>query len=156
MREVPQRQQSDRRRAPRGGRRPYDRAGCGPAVLVADSFSPVRESCARYLRSRNFAVAEAETRESLTAQLLECPPRLILTESTLPGDPTTEQWIDWLCASQVPVILIANAEDSRLQPPATAGILRKPFTPTDMIAEVRRVLRETDLFSTMQQRSTGA
>jgi len=116
----------------------------------------VRESCARYLRSRNFAVAEAETRESLTAQLFERPPRLILMESALPGDPPTEQWIDRLCASQVPVILIANAEDSPLQPPATAGILRKPFTPTDMLAEIRRVLRETDRFSTMQRRSTGA
>jgi uncharacterized phage protein gp47/JayE len=53
------RQGSDRRRAPRGGRRPEDKPGFAPLVLVVgDGRQPERESEA-ILARLNFAVAPA-------------------------------------------------------------------------------------------------
>src|SRR6266480_2418028 len=51
-----QRSLSDRRRVPRGGRRPTDRPGKYPPVLVAESYDGVRMSCARYLDRFHFHV----------------------------------------------------------------------------------------------------
>lgn len=53
------RQGSDRRKAPRGGRRPEDKAGFAPLVLVVgDGRQPEREAEA-ILAKLNFAVAPA-------------------------------------------------------------------------------------------------
>ena len=42
--------------------------------------------------------------------------------------------------SDIPVIIMANAEDDTALP-RVAGLLRKPFSLAEMLEEVRRVLR---------------
>src|SRR5579862_1517915 len=138
----------DRRLVPRGGRRPSDKFGRYPSVLVADSLASARQSCVRYLQRLNFEVVEARSREELAARLVTSPPCLILAESTLPGAAVTSDWLDVLRAHDIPVFAIANRPEDV---PGVAGVLPTMFALNEMIAEVRRVLRETDRFSTAQQ-----
>src|SRR5947207_6813601 len=143
MLQTPQRRSDpDRRRVPRGGRRPYARPGRHPALLVADSYEGARRPCARYLHRLNFDVSEAETGEQVLARILQAPPRLILAEWTLPSMPggRLTQWLSQGHRTKdIPVILIANAADPATPLPSVAGVLRKPFTLAQMITEVRRV-----------------
>ena len=150
MSELQRRDEPDRRRVARGGRRPYDQAGRYPSVIVADSFDGARRPCVSYLHRLNFDVIEVSTREEMAARLQRSMPRLVLAERALPGGQGTRHWLDVLQWCEIPVIVIANTEESNTPLPAGAGLLRKPFTLAQMIAEVRRVLRETDRFSTMQ------
>ena len=150
MPEIERRGQPDRRRNARGGKRPYDRPGRYPPVLVADSYEGARRPCARYLQRLSFDVSEAANTEEALAGVLKSPPRLILAEWRLPGSfgPKPSQWLDPTLLSTIPVILIANTEDPGARPPQVAGILRKPFSLDQLIAEVRRVLREKYPFPT--------
>jgi DNA-binding response OmpR family regulator len=167
--DTERRGQLDRRRVARGGLRPYDRPGRYPPLLVVDSYEGARRPCARYLQRLSFDVSEASNGEEALAKIQKSPPRLILAEWTLPVLSTL--------TNEVPVILIANTEDPSLRPRVVevptltnkvpvilsantedpsprprvvevAGILRKPFTLPQMIAEIRRVLREKYPFPT--------
>ena len=55
------RQGSDRRREPRGGRRPGDVAGFAPLVLIADEDADSGEMCEALLATRRFAVARVDS-----------------------------------------------------------------------------------------------
>jgi CheY-like chemotaxis protein len=138
-----QRSGSDRRRVPRGGRRPSDRAGRYPQVLVAESYDAVRHACVRYLRQFNFDVVEAADGEQALARIVESPPQLVLAEWNLPSM-SAGRLAQWIAQrrpdSDIPVIVMANAVDRDSAMPRVAGLVRKPFSLTDMLAEVRRVL----------------
>jgi hypothetical protein len=55
------RQGSDRRREPRGGRRPGDAPGFAPLVLVADEDADGGDMCEALLATRRFAVARVDS-----------------------------------------------------------------------------------------------
>ena len=145
-----QRSLPDRRRVPRGGRRPTDRPGKYPAVLVAESYDGVRMSCARYLDRFHFHVVEAADGEEALKQITAKPPQVILAESNLPLMPASRlaQWLsqNWR-TRQIPVIVLTGdmepsetlvSEDFRN---VVAGVLAKPFTLRLMLDEIRRVIR---------------
>lgn len=136
----------DRRRVPRGGRRPGDRPGRHPTVLVADSYESARRPCVRYLDLFNFDVVEAGDGEEALAKIVARPPRVILTEWALPAMPVPRlsQWLAqrWR-TSGIPVIVIASTDEPQIAGAAVAGVLMKPFPLKDMLEEVRRVLRLT-------------
>jgi CheY-like chemotaxis protein len=139
--------QADRRRVPRGGRRSTDRAGKHPAVLIAESYEGVRQSCSRYLDRFHFQVAEAADGEQAIARIAGDPPQVILTELNLPSMPAwrLKQWLSqsWR-TRQIPIIVLADnldgsaAEQLRQQ---MAGVLMKPFPLGRMLDEIRRTLR---------------
>ena len=134
----------DRRRAPRGGRRATDRPGRYPPVLVAESYDGVRLACARYLQQFNFEVVEAADGEQALARIVSTTPQLILTEWNLPSMPAVKlaQWVAQRRADGgIPVIVMANAVEGDGALARVAGVLRKPFSLSEMMAEVRRVLR---------------
>jgi DNA-binding response OmpR family regulator len=133
----------DRRRVPRGGRRATDQPGRYPPVLVAESYDGVRMACARYLQQFNFHVVEAADGEQALAGIAAATPQLILTEWNLPSMPaeTLAKWVaDRRAERGIPVIVMANSVESGALP-SVAGVLRKPFSLSEMMAEVRRVLR---------------
>jgi CheY-like chemotaxis protein len=139
-----QRSGSDRRRVPRGGRRPADRPGRYPQVLVAESYDAVRHACVRYLRQFNFDAVEAADGEEALARIVESSPQVVLAESNLPSMPAGRlaQWIAQRRPDRdIPVIIMANAVEQEAAMPRAAGLVRKPFSLTEMLAEVRRVLR---------------
>jgi CheY-like chemotaxis protein len=133
----------DRRRAPRGGRRDYDRPGRYPRILVADSYEGARHTCARYLERFHFDVAEAAHGEEAVARILSAPPRLILSEWKLPAMPAArlKEWLAEGGAGDIPIILLASTIENNEEVPRVAGILQKPFSLIDMLKEVRRALR---------------
>ena len=134
----------DRRRVSRGGRRATDRPGRYPPVLVAESYDGVRLACARYLQQFNFEVVEAADGEQALARIVSTPPQVILTEWNLPSMPAVKlaQWVAQRRADRgIPVIVMANSVESDGTLPRVAGVLRKPFSLSEMMAEVRRVLR---------------
>jgi hypothetical protein len=55
------RQGSDRRREPRGGRRPGDAPGFAPLVLIADEDAEAGDMCEALLATRRFAVARVDS-----------------------------------------------------------------------------------------------
>ena len=136
----------DRRRVPRGGRRPYDRTGRHPSVLVADSYEGARRPCVRYLDRFNFDVVEAANGEDALKQIISGPPSVILTEWTLPTMPA-ERLCQWLAqgwrTKEIPVIIVAADFDVRREMPSVAAILVKPFSLDAMLTQVRRVLRQS-------------
>jgi len=136
----------DRRRVPRGGRRASDRAGKYPPVLIADSYEGARQACARYLEQFHFDVVEAADGEQALARIVETPPQVILTEWNLPSMPASrlQQWITQRRPdSDIPVIVLATAVEADAKLPRVAGLLRKPFSLSEMLEEVRRVLRSS-------------
>jgi twitching motility two-component system response regulator PilH len=135
---------NDRRRVPRGGRRTTDRPGRYPAILVAESYDGVRLACARYLQQFNFDVTEASNGEQALVKIVATSPHLILTEWNLPAMPAGKlaQWVaQRRTESRIPVIVLANVVEGDGVLPRVAGVLRKPFLLSEMIDEVRRVLR---------------
>ena len=55
------RQRPDRRREPRGGRRPGDTSGFAPLVLVADEDAASGDMCETLLATLRFAVARVDS-----------------------------------------------------------------------------------------------
>jgi DNA-binding response OmpR family regulator len=141
---------SDRRRVPRGGRRPTDRAGKYPPVLVAESYDGVRQSCSRYLDRFNFEVVQAADGEQALAHIAAAPPQVILAELNLPAMPAwrLSQWLSQSWRTRhIPVIVLGGDLDpmkvgyEELRPHA-AAVLLKPFPLRTMLEEIRRVLRD--------------
>jgi len=144
---MERRTDSDRRRVPRGGRRASDRPGRYPPILVAESYDGVRHACARYLQQFNFDVTEAADGEQALAKIVSTAPQLILTEWNLPAMPAGRlaQWVAQRRPDgDIPVIIMANSIEGEIPLPPVAGVLRKPFSLSEMIDEVRRVLRASD------------
>jgi DNA-binding response OmpR family regulator len=137
----------DRRRLPRGGRRACDQEGERPAVLVAESYEGVRTSCSRYLERYHFQVVEASDGEQVVARLAAEPPRVILAELNLPALPAwrlaqslSRNWR----TQHIPVIVLggdSGPASTQSSQGLIAGVLLKPFSLHEMLAEVRRVLR---------------
>ena len=131
---------------PRGGRRPTDRPGRYPTLLVAESYAPVRRPFVRYLEHFSFRVTQATNGDELLAAVTHVRPHVILTEVALPHM-NAQRLSQWLGNSQqtrgIPVIVMADApsegSDARLGNPA--AVLVKPFPLSTMLDEVRRVLR---------------
>jgi len=134
----------DRRRIPRGGRRPYDIPGRSPSVLVADSYEAARRPCVRFLDRFNFDVREAENGEAALAQLTAESPRVLLLEWTQ-AMTSAIRLRDWFLrdnpASSLRVIAVAGSLEPDEQMPIADALLIKPFSLDAMLAEIRRLLR---------------
>jgi len=129
---------------PRGGRRPYDRPGAFPTILVADAYEGARLPVARYLQRFNFEVAEAADGEQVLQRIVSAPPHLILADWSLPAMPARRlcQWLEqsWRTRA-LPVIVMVGGYEPGEAMPSVAGILIKPFALAVMLDEIRRVLR---------------
>ena len=131
---------------PRGGRRPTDRPGRHPTLLVAESYAPVRRPFVRYLEHFSFRVTQATNGDELLAAVSRVRPHVILAEVALPRMDTRglSQWLgNSYHTRDIPVIVMADAlsEDSATRLGHPAGVLIKPFPLSTLLDEVRRVLR---------------
>jgi DNA-binding response OmpR family regulator len=137
----------DRRAAPRGGgRRPYDRPGRHPSLLVADSYDGARIPCARYLDHFGFHVDQAADGRDALAVLESRLPHVVLVEYSLPKVSATglAEWLEKDDRTRrVPLILMLSDFDSDAPRslPHSAAVLVKPFPLSTMLQEVRRALR---------------
>jgi len=72
------RQGPDRRREPRGGRRPADKAGFAPLVLVADEDEASGDMCETLLGTLRFAVARVDSVDKAIAVISTLLPDIIV------------------------------------------------------------------------------
>src|SRR5258707_3671826 len=72
------RQGPDRRRAPRGGRRPGDVAGFSPLVLVADEDAASGDMCEGLLATLRFAVARVDSVDKAVSVISTLMPDVIV------------------------------------------------------------------------------
>jgi DNA-binding response OmpR family regulator len=128
---------SDRRGMPRGGRRPTDRAGQYPPVLVADSDAFARRPLVSYLKLFGFQVDEAANSQDATAAIERSQPHVIIAELTLPASARLRT----LFARCIPVIVTTTDTAIPVSPQAS-GLLMKPFPLAALLDELRGVLRQ--------------
>lgn len=72
------RQGGDRRREPRGGRRPTDTPGFAPLVLVADEDAASGDMCETLLATLRFAVARVDSVDRAVAVISTLLPDVIV------------------------------------------------------------------------------
>lgn len=124
---MERREGPDRRRQPRGGRRPGDRDGYAPLVLVADDDVDSGARCEAILAGLRFAVAPAHSADEAVRVMQTLRPNLVVAhlkdEASLRSGIASDPRI-----ASVPVLSLT---------PATAE-------PHALIEEIRRVLRQAE------------
>jgi DNA-binding response OmpR family regulator len=114
-------------------------------VLVVDDEPIVREVVIRYLERDGFETLEASDGDAARALLLDSRPDLVVLDVMLPGTDGLElcRWIRG--RSDLPVILLtARGEESDRIVGLELGAddyVTKPFSPRELAARVRTVLR---------------
>jgi DNA-binding NtrC family response regulator len=102
------RQGGDRRRLPRGGRRPEDVRGFTPLVMVVDSEARRRDISEAILAKLMFAVAPVESAEKAVAILRALNPEVIVA-----GEEDAKK-IRELAPLDNGIAIISVAEDTRV------------------------------------------
>ena len=100
------RQRPERRRLPRGGRRPSDKPGYAPLVLVADEDSASADVCEALLATRRFAVARVDSVEKAIGVLSTLVPDVIVARGR---DVSPLQRAAW--PSGVPFVTVTDGLD---------------------------------------------
>jgi two-component system response regulator ResD len=116
-------------------------------VLVVDDEPIVRDIAVRYLERAGYATQEAEDGRTARRLLEEDPPDLVVLDVMLPGIDGLElcRWIR--ARSELPVIMLtARGEEADRIVGLELGAddyITKPFSPRELAARVRTVLRRT-------------
>ncbi|PKH01507.1 DNA-binding response regulator [Psychromonas sp. MB-3u-54] len=129
-------------------------------VLVIDDDQAIRELLAEYLSKNNFDVITAEDGLEMGKQLLVYQPDLIILDIMLPGD---DGFI--LCqrirqTSHVPIIMLtANSDEMDRVLGLEIGAddyIAKPFSPRELLARIKALLRRTQFASEESQPTAKA
>lgn len=118
-----------------------------PSILVVDDEANIRELLTVYFTSAGFDVRQAADGPSGLRAALDDPPDLVLLDIMLPGMDGAAVCRALRESSNVPVIML-TARSSDLDKVALleAGaddFVTKPFSPPEVVARVRAVLRRT-------------
>jgi FixJ family two-component response regulator len=93
----------DRRYHSRGGRRPTDRPGATPLVVVADEEAGSRTTCETILAKLNFAVAPVDSVAKALQVMTALRPEVVVAKVRDPA-PLQQQ-------SMAPVVVVTDAMD---------------------------------------------
>jgi DNA-binding response OmpR family regulator len=120
----------------------------GRRVLVVDDEPMVRDVLERYLQLEGFEVATAGDGEAALSCFAEDPPHLVLLDLMLPRIDGLEVFRRMREAGPTPVIMLTarGAETDRIVGLELGAddYVTKPFSPREVIARVRAVLRRSD------------
>ena len=137
---------TNRRRAPRGGRRASDPPGRHPTLLIAESYAGSRRVCVRYLDHFGFRVEEAGDGIEAMAKIEADLPQAILIEHSLPAMPAVHMsnWLEQQPQTHgIPLIVMTTDFDNGARDAVLRGanVLVKPFSLSAMLETIRQVLR---------------
>ena len=114
-------------------------------VLVVDDEDKIRQILDAYLRDEGFEVVSASTGEEALTRFDQGPPDLVVLDIMLPGMDGLDVLRELRRRSDVYVILLtARAEEIDRVVGLSAGAddyLVKPFSPRELVARVKAVLR---------------
>jgi DNA-binding response OmpR family regulator len=117
-------------------------------VLVVDDEPMVREVLERYLEREGFEVTTAEDGEAALASFAADRPHLVLLDLMLPRVDGLEVFRRMRASAQTPVIMLtARGEETDRVVGLELGAddyVTKPFSPREVVARVRAVLRRTE------------
>jgi DNA-binding response OmpR family regulator len=117
-------------------------------VLVVDDEPMVRDVLERYLELEGFEVATAEDGESALSCFAADPPQLVLLDLMLPRIDGLEVFRRMRATASTPVIMLtARGEETDRIVGLELGAddyVTKPFSPREVIARVRAVLRRSE------------
>ena len=116
-------------------------------ILVIDDEPRVREVVAAYLQREGFRVDEAANADQAKAMLQGPAPDLVVLDIMFPGASGLDLLAELRTRSEVPVILLTARADEvdrvlGLELGADDYVV-KPFSPRELVARVRTVLRRT-------------
>ncbi|MDR3687605.1 MAG: response regulator transcription factor [Coriobacteriia bacterium] len=117
-------------------------------VLIVDDEANIRELVSLYLTAAGFTVESAETGTEAVEKVRALSPDLVVLDIMLPGASGAEVTAQVREFSQVPIVML-TARDTAMDKVALleAGAddyMVKPFSPPELVARVRAVLRRTD------------
>jgi two-component system response regulator ResD len=116
-------------------------------VLVVDDEPMVREVLERYLRNEGFDVSTAEDGPGALAAFASDEPDLVLLDLMLPQIDGYEVFRRMRATAETPVIMLtARGEETDRVVGLELGAddyVTKPFSPREVVARVRAVLRRT-------------
>ena len=120
-----------------------------PTVLVVDDEMKITRLIRDYLEQAGFFVATAADGKSALASARQLKPDLIVLDLGLPNIDGLDVIRALRMASNVPVVVVTARADEAdrvvgLEMGADDYIV-KPFSPKELVARVRAVLRRTDL-----------
>ena len=120
-----------------------------PHILVVDDDSAMRQLVAEYLGHNDFRVTGAASGDELMQTLRGGVVDLVLLDLRLPGEDGMTLLRQLRTASQIPVIILTGrAEEADRVMGLELGAddyLTKPFSPRELLARIRTVLRRTQV-----------
>jgi DNA-binding response OmpR family regulator len=118
------------------------------SVLVVDDEPKIVEVVGDYLRSAGFSVTTAADGESAIASARARPPDLVVLDLGLPGLDGLDVARELRRAAPVPIVMLtARGEETDRVVGLELGAddyLVKPFSPRELLARLRAVLRRTE------------
>ncbi len=128
-----------------------------PRILVVDDEQKIRSLVASYLTSDGFDVAEASTGEEALAAVQRRKPDLVVMDIRMPGMDGLEALREIRKIADVWVIMLtARAEETDRIIGLSVGAddyVTKPFSPRELVARVKAVLRRSRGGSTPDARN---
>ena len=125
-------------------------------MLVVDDEPKIVEVVGDYLRSAGFSVTTAADGEGAVASARARPPDLVVLDLGLPGLDGLDVARELRRSSSVPIIMLtARREETDRVLGLELGAddyLVKPFSPRELLARVRAVLRRTEGLETKPER----
>ncbi|WP_018232609.1 phosphate regulon transcriptional regulator PhoB [Thioalkalivibrio thiocyanodenitrificans] len=119
-------------------------------ILLVEDEAAIREMLHMALEREGFEVAEAADGQQAQERLAEKVPDLILLDWMLPGISGVElarRWKKEALTREVPIIMLTarSEEDDRVRglDVGADDYVTKPFSPRELIARIRAVLRRT-------------
>ncbi|HEY3314746.1 MAG TPA: response regulator transcription factor [Bacillota bacterium] len=123
-------------------------AGDKPRILVVDDEPNIRELIRLYLEKEGFTVVESEDGQAALDNLRQEPPDLAILDLMLPKLDGREVCREVRKSSSLPIIML-TARDEEVD--RVLGLemgaddyLTKPFSPRELVARVRAVLRRAN------------
>ncbi len=116
-------------------------------VLIVDDEPELREMVRRYLEAEDFAVTEAGDGDAALVAIATTEPDIVVLDVSMPGRDGFEILQDLRRTNNVPVIMLtARTEEIDRVIGLTVGAddyVTKPFSPRELVARIRAVLRRT-------------
>jgi len=139
--DSPGRHLADRRAAPRGGRRPEDRDGFFPRVMVVDVDEASRRMQAEYLRLRKFEVLAVADGTDALLSLDSFRPHAVITDLVV-GSVDAYAVVASAASRGIPSLIFAGAAPFDARGTETSvPVVQRPAPLADVIERLRDIFR---------------